>query len=402
MQGVRFRLQLDHEAIDSGRIKIDDSLPSYLPVQFPLEKLQFLEGDGRPINFQISSAIEKVQSVLGIYEHTAWYANLRAWFRQQKVYPKAYILFTVVDWQNGIFQLEHEPYAKRDVALLQQRNQLLADLFYEMLDGATQEDLNTHEAVPTVYARLPEKSGYPPDHWMIALEKDKRMSVDEWSIRYCDSGQSPLDELARELAGEPRAISTLPFSKEQGDLVYRLKAELKDQPRLWREVEIQGKQTLSDLNEILVNAFNHDWDHMGGFWRLVPRKATNQGAPRYREVELGEVNPLGEGDCADLQIAGLGLAAGDKLKFVFDFGDWIEHVLTLESIVAPQASSEYPREVARNKPKYVNCVECEKRGKQVVAKWICLECSRGPKSEVVLCEKCAQKHEEHYLEEILY
>ena len=133
MQGVRFRIQIDKNTVDSGKVQIDDSLSSYLPRQFPIEKVQFLDEDGQPIDFRINSAFEKVKSVFGTYDHTAWYADLRSWFREQKVYPKAYLLFTTLDWQNGIFQLRHEPYAKRDQALLQQRNQLLADLFYEML-----------------------------------------------------------------------------------------------------------------------------------------------------------------------------------------------------------------------------------------------------------------------------
>jgi hypothetical protein len=402
MQGVRFRLQLDRDVINTGRIKIDGCLPSYLPREFPLGKIKFLDVDGQPIDFKVASATEKESSIFGTYDHKAWYAYLGAWLREQKVYPKAYILFTILDWQNVVFQLEHEQYAKRDIALLQQRNQLLADLFYEMLDKAAQEDLLTREAVPTVYAHLPEKSGYPPDHWMVVLGKDERMRVDDWSIHYSDGRLSPLDNLARELAGESRTIATLPFSKDQGNLVYRFKAELKHQPKIWREVEIQGKQTLSDLNESLVHAFHHDFDHMGGFWRLVPRKANNRGVTRYREVELGEVNPFGEGDGADLKIAGLELSAGDRLKFVFDFGDWIEHTLILNAIETPQAGAKYPREVARNKPKYMNCVECQKKGKEVVAKWICLECSKGPKNEVTLCEKCVKKHEEHYVDEILY
>jgi hypothetical protein len=402
MQGVRFRLQVDRNTVDSGKVQIDNSLSSYLPRQFLLEKVQFLDEDGQPIDFRISSAIKKETSIFGTYDHTAWYADLRSWFREQKVYPKAYLLFTILDWQNGMFQLGHEPYSKRDIALLQQRNQQLADLFYEMLENATYEDLNTFEAIPSVYARLPEKGGYPPDHWMIVLGKDDRMSVDDWSIRYSDGKQSPMENLVRDLAGESRAVPKVTFSKEQGKQVYRFKAELKHRPGLWREVEILGEQTLADLKSLLVGAFEHDWDHLGGFWRLVPRKGTTRGVVRYREVELGEVNPFGEGDGADLEIAGIGLSANDKIKFVFDFGDWIEHTLTLVSIIASQAGVKYPREIARNKPKYVYCVECEKKGKKVVAKWICLQCSGGPKSEVVLCEKCAQKHEEHYLEEILY
>jgi len=81
---------------------------------------------------------------------------------ENKSYPKAYILFTILDWQNGVFQLEHEQYAKRDIALLQQRNQLLADLFYEMLDKAAQEDLITREAVQPCMPICRRKVVIPP------------------------------------------------------------------------------------------------------------------------------------------------------------------------------------------------------------------------------------------------
>jgi hypothetical protein len=402
MRGARFRLQVHKNDIDSGTFRIDDSLPSYLPRQFPIEKIQFLDEARQPIDSHNISVGKKVKSILGTYDHMAWYADLRSWYRVQKVYPKDYLLFTILDWQNGIFQLEHEPYAKRDSALLQQLNQQLADLFYEMLENASREDLYIFEAVPSVYARFPEKDGYPPDHWMVALEKDGRMSADNWSIRYSDAGLSPLENLALELSGESRPIPKLPFSKEEGKQVYRFKAELKDRPRIWREVEILGEQTLSDLDHILVAAFDHDGDHMGGFWRLVPRKVAGGRRMRYREVDLGDVDPLGEGSGADIRIAELGLITGAKLKFVFDFGDWIEHTLTLDAIEPSQTRTRYPRETARNKPKYVYCVECAKKGKRTEAKWICWQCSERQNKEVVVCEECAQKHEEHYLDEILY
>jgi hypothetical protein len=401
MQGVRFRMQMDKSTVDSEKVEIG-GLSDYLPRQFPLSTIRLLDADGQPINIQVGSVTEKVKSAFGTSNNTIWYADLKGWLRNQNIYPKAYLLFTILDWQGGVFQLEHEPYAKRDSALLQQRNLLLADLFWGMLENAAWEELLTHEAVPTVYARLPEKSGYPPDHWMVVLSNDKRMDATDWRIRYSDGKGSMLDEMVREITGEPRYMPTVPYSSEQEKLVYRFKAELKDQPGIWRTVELQGSQTLADLNHVLVSAFRHDSDHMGGFWKLVPRQATSKGVRRYREVDLGDVNPFGEGSGADIKISELGLSRNDKLKYVFDFGDWIEHTLTLESIDASQTGMEYPREIARNKPKHVYCVDCEKKGKKMVAKWICLQCSRGPKSGAVFCEECAQKHEEHYLEEILY
>ncbi len=60
------------------------------------------------------------------------------------------------------------------------------------------------------------------------------------------------------------------------------------------------------------------------------------------------VDPFGEGE--DQSIAELELQPGDALKYVYDFGDWIEHRLILEEIFEPQAKAIYPRIVAQNKP----------------------------------------------------
>jgi hypothetical protein len=402
MNGVRFRIQLDRHAIDTGLVEIGNCLASYLPRRSSVQNICFIDAESQLLDFQLSSDTKKeTDPFFGTYNSTNTYANLGNWLRKHKAIQKDYILFTLVDWQNGIFQIEHEKYAKRDAALLKQRNQLLADLFYEMLESSTHEDLYQHEAVPTIYARFPDKSGYPPDHWLTVLENDKRMVADNWAIRYSDGQLPPIMELERELAGESREIQTVPFSKEQGKQVFRFKAEFKDTPKIWREVEILGKQTLADLTSILVSAFNHDWDHMAGFWKLVPRKSSS-GKVRYREVDLGDVNPLEEGDGAEIKIAEIGLSIGEKLKFVFDFGDWIEHILTLEAVATLQSGVKYPRETARNKPKYVYCIDCEQEGKQTVAEWICFICSNENQKEMVYCEKCSGNHEDHYLEEITY
>ena len=115
-------------------------------------------------------------------------------------------------------------------------------------------------------------------------------------------------------------------------------------------------------------------------------------------AKFGASGVLSGDDGARIKVAELGLAVGEQLKYVYDFGDWIEHQLNLQAIEAPQSSVKYPREFARNQPKYAFCVECQKKGKQQVAKWICLECRTGPEQEILLCEKSADKHDDHYLE----
>lgn len=411
-QGARLRLPLDREMASKGMVDIGDSLPSYLPLHFPLERVRFVDSAGKPIAFQVKRVSQRVNTPFGRQDITTLYASLSSWFRAQKVYAKDHLLITILDWEGGVLQLEREPFGQRNRDLLAQRNRLLADMFFDLLESAVDEDIYVRVAVPSVYARLPDKSGYPPGHWMIVLEEDGRMTSDGWRIHYSESGFSPLERLAREIAGEPRHAPPQPVSRHQGEQVYRFKAALAYRPNLWREIELQGKQTLADLDLALRQAFEHDvFDHLGGFWKLIPRGvqakpgAARRGAAgraRYREVELGDVEPMGGGEGAGTKIAGLGLAVGERLKYVYDFGDWIEHHLTLEAVGTPQASVKYPREVARNRPEYVYCVECQKKGRRKVAKWICLECTTGPDQEIVLCEKCADRHEEHYLEEILY
>ena len=411
-QRARFRLPLGPEMVNKGLVNIGDSLPSYLPLHFPLEQVRFVDSDGKPIAYQGKHVSQRVDTPFGRQEISTFYAHLSAWFRAQRVYAKDHLLITILDWEQGVLQLGREPFGQRNQDLLAQRNRLLADLFFELLDSAVDEAIYVHVAVPTVYARLPDKSGYPPGHWMIVLEEDGRMSSDGWRIHYSDSGFSPLERLAREIAGEPGHARPQPVSRQQGEQVYRFKAALAYRPNLWREIELQGKQTLADLDLALRRAFEHDtFDHLGGFWKLIPRGvqakpgAARRGAAgraRYREVELGDVEPMGGGEGAGTKIARLGLAVGERLKYVYDFGDWIEHHLTLEAIQAPQAGVKYPCEVARNQPEYVYCVECQKKGRRKVARWICLDCTTGLDHEIVLCEKCVGWHEEHYLEEILY
>jgi hypothetical protein len=415
-QGARFRLRLDKKATNTGLINLSDAFRTYLPEPFlrsPPVSLQFIDLAGSPIPFEKKLVSAPIQTIFGKDTITSEHANLSGWFRSQKVRSQDHLLFTIIDWENGVFQLEHEPASQRNEKLLRGRNQLLADLFFHLLENETYESLYPHIAIPTVYAHLLDISGYPPDHWMVVLELDGRMTTNGIDIRYSDSGPSPFEQLLQGLSERTTPQPTKPISYEQSRQVYRFKAELAYQPKIWRTIEIQGKQTLAALDQALREVFNHDtYDHLGGFWKLVPRGGKENPLPlrrkarkqrRYREIDLGNVDPLGGGDGARLKIGGLELSLGDKLKYVYDFGDWIEHTLTLEAIGAANKGIQYPREVERNQPEFVNCILCQKKGKQTVAKWICIDCSTGPEDEMVLCKKCVKKHDEdHNIEEILY
>ena len=403
-QGVRFRMDLSREEVNKGFFDAGNAFAFYLPNGFNLANLRLVDADGQAIQFKVNAVKKKVKGIFGTSEETFYYCHIPEWLRACKFAPKDHLLFTVLNRENGVLKMEHEPYKQINAELLESRNRLLANILYELLEHSSRGRIFLNEALPTAYARLPEKDGYPPYHWIMLLANDERMDTNGWDIVYRDSEFSMLDSLFEEVGGNKRKLQKKSVSKEQNEQVYRFKADLKYRPKIWRMIEIQGKNTLEDFNRILVAVFDHDFDHLGGFWKLVPRGETARGVTRYREVDLGSVDPFGEGDGADVTIAELELAVGSKMKYVFDFGDWIEHVLPLEAIELPQTNAKYPREAKRNMPKYANCVECLKKGKETVAIYVCLTCTKKPEEERLLCQDCVEKHEskDHYVEKIPY
>jgi hypothetical protein len=213
---------------------------------------------------------------------------------------------------------------------------------------------------------MPDKGGYPPDHWLVIVDNDPRMVADAWSIHYSDSGFSPLERMFAEATGQSLITNGQEYSREEARHIYRFRALLKHKPSIWREIEIQGEQTLEELDNILRIAFQHDTsDHLSGFWKKVVRMGGSK--KRFREVDIGTVNPFEYAEGSDTTIAALKLAVGDQIKYVYDFGDWIEHTLELLAINDTEKDVSYPRETARNKPKHKYCTECLKERKETIA-----------------------------------
>jgi hypothetical protein len=400
--GARYRIRLTREIVNHAALSLEECFYHYLPPSFNQENIRLIDANGNPIPMQF---IKTPHTITFSSEKKVEYKKpvivLQDWFLSQKIHFKDHILVTIEDWEQGIFRLELEKFVNHQPDILAERNQLFANLIFDMLETAQSEDIYDHVAVPTVYAKMPDKQGYPADHWVLIVSNDPRMAADGWRIHYADSGFSPLERIFSKTAGQSLLPPPEPYSKEDGRLVYRLRAQLVHKPSIWREVEVQGKQTLENLDEILRTAFQHDpSDHLSGFWKRVVRKGSQ--SKRYREVDIGTVNPFEYGEGSDTRIAALKLQVGDQLKYVYDFGDWIDHTLELQSINKPEKDVRYPREVGRNKPKYDYCEECEQAGKQTVATWICYSCSNEEQRDILLCEDCIANHEDHYLVEVLY
>lgn len=394
MRGVRFRIPLSSQEAGRGVLFIYPAFQYFLRWMLDPAKVQLLDQSGDPLPVRVVRIQEQVRTVFGEYTEEYLAFDLGDWFRANRIRRNDSILVTIEDWEAGCFRLEHEPAEHRRDHEIAQKDQELADLLFNMLEAARSESLLPQDVV-TAYARLANPRGYPGSHWLEVVARDPRVKYDGFAIRYSD-----FQSLLEAALFEPGVLSEEAFSPAQGRQVYRLKAALWDRPDLWRTIEVQGKQTLADLDAILRDAFRHDpGDHLGGFWKLVRRGNTK----RFRQVDLGSVDPLGGGDAAERHIAGLGLQPGDELKYVYDFGDWIEHRITLEAITEPEKGAQYPRIIARNQPRYRYCQSCQAQGRKIRATWICIECSGRQQRQVLVCKRCLDReHEDHFAEEILY
>ncbi|MFQ5855325.1 MAG: hypothetical protein ACE5LU_06755 [Anaerolineae bacterium] len=395
MRGVRFRIPIDPEHAKQGVLIIEPAFRFFLRREIARQDVQLLDAAGRLLPVRVVTLEQEVQTILGrsTYEIPAF--DLGDWFRASRVRGHDSVLVTVEDWETGHFRLEHEPARRRRQEEIEGKNQELAGLVFEMLEAAHSEFLFANMAITTAYARMSDPRGYPGDHWVEVIARDPRMMWDGATIRYADY-RSPFEVLL----GEEETLPEDPFSPAEARQIYRFKVALQYRPGLWRRIEIQGGQTLAELDGILRHAFQHDpTDHLGGFWKRI-RRGTGR---RFREVDLGDIDPLGEGSGADLHVAGLGLQPGDELKYVYDFGDWIEHRIILEEVDAPEERAEYPRIVAQNRPRYRYCEHCKAEDRKTVADWICIECSNAQQRSVMVCEDCLDaRHEYHFAEEVLY
>jgi len=397
MQGVRLRVPIDRHAEKENEIPV--LFFDYFIGRDPEPKnIHFVDQTGTPIAYKIKP-VKNTWEVISFWRRDfVDVFDFSEWFNKIKPRRGDSLLLTIRDWDSKEFILEHEPKKKRRSEEVQRYNKEFSDILFDMLEESRYGDIFLHQVIPDVFVRLSDPRGYPGDSWREIIENDKRMMSDGVVLRYPEN-MSSFDHL---MLPEDQQLPWIrdSYSRKQSNEVYRFKVSLGFDSPIWRAVEIKAAQTFADLDVAIRDAFGHDRDdHMGGFWQMIPRGKSQK---KFREIEIGDINPLEEGTAADLHIGGINLKPGDLIKYVYDFGDWVEHEVRFEEISAAEAGKSYPALVGRNKPKYQNCVVCESKGKGTVATLVCLQCS-NQKRVIFLCEDCAdKKHAEHYVEEIVY
>jgi hypothetical protein len=118
-----------------------------------------------------------------------------------------------------------------------------------------------------------------------------------------------------------------------------------------RKLAIRSDQTLADLHDVLRAAFDWDDDHLYAFWRgdaFWPRTGTEYVHPFMLEEAppMPAFGPQPTQKSAEVRLDRLRLARGDRLSYVFDFGDEWRVALRLHAVRAVD-DEPYPRVLER-------------------------------------------------------
>lgn len=340
MHLVRFRVPLLDWEVERGLLSVTPAFLYLHNSSLSWQDLKLVDDFGRRLEAPLRQTPAKDNLIFSLMSEDLAF-DLNKWYREKQVRQGDSLLVTIEDWHAGRYGLEIEPEATRLHHLdeINARNQEMADLFYTMLEEASNTQLWLHRDIVTAYARLADKDAYPADHWVTVVMNDPRMAFDGVSIRYADS-PAPWERILGIVKREAATTPKQALSQQEAEIVYRFAAWFERRPSVRRYIEIQAGQTLAELDDILRTAFRHDHsDHLGGFWKVVRRGQSN----RFRQVDLGSIDPFGDGKAGDKRLADLDLQPGAVLKYVFDFGDWIEHHLEVQAIHLPEPGLDYPR-----------------------------------------------------------
>ena len=318
--------------------------------------------------------------------------EMAAWLHAQGAAEGDSLLIRVADAEKSVSDVTLERRDKRDEGEIAARSHALAEMVEHILRQELRgKPLFAHDLTGWLAARKFYQEAVPPDPIEVALMADQRFTVSdegkvalatrwEWTRclepefvlglpaaavhayleaqgdrptrRWREEGIILLEELQPWLTAvgytvpSPREEAAAEVEREVSERkqqVYRLRAAYVHRPTVQRVVEARGDNTLAELDDALRNAFRHEPDHMSGFCVRV--------GGSERPVWLATFNPFGETEeGTDHELAELNLEPGAECTYVYDFGDWIEHTVTVEAVLPSAVRVEYPRRVLRPGP----------------------------------------------------
>lgn len=131
-------------------------------------------------------------------------------------------------------------------------------------------------------------------------------------------------------------------------LVLRIIPDVKE--TVYRDIEIGGEQTLEQLHQIIVKAFELDGDQMASFFE------TNEFWEQIREIPLMKISDEEAEIMSEVKVSQMLLEEDDKLLYIYDFLLFRQFFVELMSMEEAEDVKKLPKVIKRfgDSPKISN------------------------------------------------
>lgn len=127
------------------------------------------------------------------------------------------------------------------------------------------------------------------------------------------------------------ASRRITFSAHKALTVHQIKVTLAgSRPPIWRRLAVPSRITLRALHDVLQAAFGWEDYHMWVFENKLGRYGVAD-----RELNIASATAK--------RLDRVVPAEGDRLSYIYDFGDNWEHAIVVEAVTPPEAGLAYPR-----------------------------------------------------------
>jgi len=124
--------------------------------------------------------------------------------------------------------------------------------------------------------------------------------------------------------------------------IHRFKVTLKDQPSIWRIIDIKESQMLSSLHKAIFEAFDRFDEHEYSFF------LSNKSFDKETEYHSPGTDDNRNSKLANrIRIDSIALYGGPKFLYLFDYGDEWWHEIELLSIIKKVTRATYPKIVEK-------------------------------------------------------
>lgn len=116
--------------------------------------------------------------------------------------------------------------------------------------------------------------------------------------------------------------------------------------KISREIEILENASLYKLAETIIDAYNFDFDHCFGFFSKIAEYGYFDSEKKYElftDLEDEGIEPTGAGSVKKTKTKEVWQNVGDKMLFLFDYGDNWQFIVELVGFGEKKSEQKYPR-----------------------------------------------------------